>query len=41
MKSKMGKLARFHEPVAAAKPVEVPAVPRSAATNVLVRLCTS
>ena len=30
------------KPVAAAKPVEaVPAVPRSAATNVLVRLCTS
>ena len=30
------------KPVAAAEPVEaVPAVPRSAATNVLVRLCTS
>ena len=30
------------KPVAAAQPVEaVPAVPRSAATNVLVRLCTS
>ena len=30
------------KPVEAAKPVEtVPAVPRSAATNVLVRLCTS
>ena len=30
------------KPVAAAKPIEaVPAVPRSAATNVLVRLCTS
>ena len=30
------------KPVAAAKPVEaVPAVQRSAATNVLVRLCTS